>query len=216
MRYVSLLLFLCLTVPVAGSAQEATASPNILLILLDDAGLDAIGPGAEGAVATPHIEALANRGATFTHAFATPVCTPSRVQLLTGQYPFRNGVQRNLFTYPLAEQCVEPPKIHLAGWLAQHGYRTSIAGKWQLCRFEYHQRPNHPQEWGFQESLLWTWRVSGDKKEQKKSRYWAPSLWPHGGPSHTGSNKEFGPDLYLEHLLKTIESSRSGLITYSA
>ena len=117
---------------------------NVVLIMLDDAGREAIGASGGTSIATPHIDALAAQGATFTNAFATPVCTPSRVQLLTGTYPFHNGIHKNLFKFPLDEQV----KTTYDTFGRRHdpsGYRTTVAGKWQLCRFLITNAPNTPK-----------------------------------------------------------------------
>ena len=67
------------------------APPNILLIMADDVGSDAIGCYGGQSHPTPNIDALAMGGARFTHAFSMPVCHPSRICLMTGRYPFRFG-----------------------------------------------------------------------------------------------------------------------------
>jgi len=84
--------------PVIASTPPATRSPNIVLILADDLGINDVstfgGGFAGGAVATPHIDALAAAGATFTQAYAgTATCAPSRAMILTGRYPTRTGFE---------------------------------------------------------------------------------------------------------------------------
>src|SRR5690348_9059982 len=72
------------------AARDATRPPNQILILVDDMGRDWV--GAYGAAErTPNFDRLATEGTRFTTAWFTPLCTPTRVALLTGQYPFRSG-----------------------------------------------------------------------------------------------------------------------------
>ncbi len=72
-------------------ALSETSRPNILLIFADDVGSDAIGAYGGQSYPTPHIDALAEGGAKFTHGYAMPVCHPSRIALMTGKYPARFG-----------------------------------------------------------------------------------------------------------------------------
>ena len=64
--------------------------PNIIVILADDAGVEAFEAYGGLSYETPNITELAGRGVKFTRAFSQPVCTPSRVQLLTGKHNYRN------------------------------------------------------------------------------------------------------------------------------
>lgn len=191
---------------VLGIVADAAAAerPNVVLILLDDVGTEAVSAYGEGQIPTPHIDRIAQQGVRFDRAFATPVCTPSRVQLLTGRYPFANGVRKNLYTYPLAEQLVAADQPSLGRHFAAQQYRTVVAGKWQLCRFD--QAPSHAADFGFQRSLLWTWRLGNSSGKQKPSRYWAPKLWIDGQAGEPQAASVFGPDLYAEAIIETIQA----------
>ncbi len=90
------LLFLSL--PLAAAARD-----NFLVVVLDDVGVDAIGVysddvtyGHDGVGAalgpTPTIDGIAAEGMLFRHAYANPMCSPTRAAALTGRYGFRNGV----------------------------------------------------------------------------------------------------------------------------
>ena len=180
--------------------------PHVVLILLDDVGTEAISCyGNPGAVATPHIDRIAQQGAKFTRTFATPVCTPSRMQLLTGTYPFQNGVEKNLFTYPVQDQVVPAETPNIARLMQQAGYRTLVAGKWQLCRFNTY--PNHPRQFGFDDYLLWTWRITQNPKEKKKSRYWNPAIWQDGKLRPSDGDQAFGPDMFAEKIIAAIQAN---------
>jgi arylsulfatase A-like enzyme len=79
--------------PVAGGPTK----PNILLIIADDYGAEASSlypsiKGTQGQVPVPNIEALANNGVVFDNAWASPVCSPTRGTIISGQYGFRTGV----------------------------------------------------------------------------------------------------------------------------
>ncbi len=72
-------------------ADPAERPPNILFILVDDLGKEWVSCYGAEDIATPHIDALAAGGMRFENAYSMPQCTPSRVSLLTGQYPWRTG-----------------------------------------------------------------------------------------------------------------------------
>jgi arylsulfatase A-like enzyme len=85
-----------LLLPCALAAAEQKASsekPNIVFILADDLGLDGVGcyGSDEYKARTPNIDSLAKTGVRFETCYGTPLCGPSRCQLLTGRYPFRTG-----------------------------------------------------------------------------------------------------------------------------
>jgi arylsulfatase A len=136
LRYVLLLGYAsCSSLP---TQKVRSGPPNLVFILIDDLGIEATNSyGSEGLVRAegtlvpykqPHMEAFAAQGMTFTRAFATPSCAPSRAQFLTGRYPFRTGIiWPTLPMGPLADE-----EITLAEVLRERGYRTGMAGKWNL------------------------------------------------------------------------------------
>ncbi len=109
------------------SAQEPVA-PNVLFIAIDDLN-DWVGilEGHPQAI-TPNIDRLAERGVLFTNAHCqAPICQPSRTSLLTGTYPFSNGVydvEQNMRDAPLVKDAVTIPQ-----YFRKHGYHTLAAGK---------------------------------------------------------------------------------------
>ena len=80
----------CSDKPEEERAESALNRPNILLIMIDDLGYEAIGAYGGISYATPNIDRLAESGVRFNHAYSTPLCSPSRVQLMTGRYNNRN------------------------------------------------------------------------------------------------------------------------------
>ncbi len=71
--------------------KEEQAKPNLLFILLDDLGKEWISIYGAEDIETPVVDQLARSGMLFNNAYSMPQCTPSRVALMTGQYPWRNG-----------------------------------------------------------------------------------------------------------------------------
>ena len=86
-------------VPPIGEVRQ----PNVLLILVDDLGIEhvsfhPVGRDAGNPAPTPVLDSLAAQGVVYTDFYATPICSASRASLLTGRYPFRHGVGRKLVT----------------------------------------------------------------------------------------------------------------------
>lgn len=102
--------------------------PNFLVILIDDLRHDEFGAGGHPYMRTPHIDGLAQDGAIFERAFhTTPICSPNRASILTGQYASRHGiidnVARDAASYRL-------PNYHVT--LQRLGYETAHIGKWHM------------------------------------------------------------------------------------
>jgi arylsulfatase A-like enzyme len=80
-----------------GAVAAGPSKPNVLLIIADDLGAEATSlypelAGTKGQVSIPNIEALARKGLVFDNAWASPVCSPTRATIVSGQYGFRTGV----------------------------------------------------------------------------------------------------------------------------
>lgn len=132
----------------AGGARAADESskerPNILLIVADDLGWSDVGwHGGFGK--TPHLDQLVRAGVELERHYVQPVCTPTRVALLTGRYPGRFGPHA---IAPSNRRALPPGTATLASVLKTAGYATFQTGKWHLgSRPEW--GPNH---YGFDHS----------------------------------------------------------------
>lgn len=108
-------------------APEA-ARPNILFVLVDDLRWDDIAAAGHPFVETPHIDRLAREGTRFLNAFAaTPLCSPSRATILTGQYAHTNGIIDNT-----ARDSASHRLPTFAVPLSAAGYTTGFFGKWHM------------------------------------------------------------------------------------
>jgi arylsulfatase A len=86
-------LLLVLLAAVSSSAAAAESRPNVIVVLCDDLGYGDLGCFGHRVIETPHLDRMAREGIRLTNCYsAAPVCSPSRVGLLTGRIPARAGV----------------------------------------------------------------------------------------------------------------------------
>jgi arylsulfatase A-like enzyme len=101
---------------------------NLVVILVDDLRFDEFGAGGHPYLRTPHIDRLAREGALFTRAFhTTPLCSPNRASILTGQYASRHGIIDNVGRDAASHRL---PNYHAV--LQGLGYETAHIGKWHM------------------------------------------------------------------------------------
>src|SRR3954463_43187 len=104
-------------------AAERLNQPNVVVILADDLGYECLGCDGGTSYRTPNLDKLAATGMRFEHCYVQPLCTPTRVQLMTGLYNVRNYINFGQ---------LDPQATTFAHLLKRAGYATGIAGKWQL------------------------------------------------------------------------------------
>ena len=139
-------------------AQKTTPKtpPNIIIILADDLGwreLGCYGNRNDGSRfnETPNLDRLAREGMRFTQAYATaPVCTPTRIALMTGQHPARVGITDYLDVKD--EKFLSPEYVTLNEQLKQAGYHCGLIGKWHLTG-DYALRRGEPAKHGWDEVI---------------------------------------------------------------
>lgn len=124
--------------------SQSNARPNVVFILADDMGWGDL--SCHGSrIKTPNLDRLAANGVEMMQHYVCPVCTPTRVSLMTGRYPGRFGAHA---TKPSNEPVLPDGYSTLAGMLRDSGYETALFGKWHLgsdLKFA-------PNNYGFDES----------------------------------------------------------------
>jgi arylsulfatase A len=156
--------------------------PNVIFVLSDDVGLGNLSCYGSDQFHTPQLDVLAKSGIRFEQCYSTPLCGPSRSQLLTGRYPFRTGMISNKSGAVLRPE----NEIMIPTVLKRAGYVTASVGKWN-------QLPLQPADWGFDEYL----RFAGSGK------YWRsqdPSYVLNGQQQHLAEGK-YLPDVMHEFLV---------------
>ena len=179
--------------------------PNVLLILVDDLVKEWIECYGAQNISLPNITKLSEQSIIFNRAYSMPQSTPSRVALMTGQYPCNNGWV-NHYDVPRwghgAHFDVDlNPSFPLT--LKKSGYRTCIAGKWQLNDFRL--EPDAMNKIGFDEYCMWTGGEGGNEKISE-SRYWDPYIHTkEGSKVYKGM---FGPDIYSDFIVEFIKKNK--------
>ena len=195
MKFTSTLTILAGLLLGAFTAQ-ANDQPNIILIMADDMGYEALSSNGSESCKSPNLDKLAAKGVRFTNGFSNPICTPSRVKLMTGQYNVRNYVK---FGWLDREQTT------FAHQLKEAGYATAIAGKWQLGRDK-----DSPQHFGFEQSCLWQHTRSGRSKDGGKTidrRFVNPQL-EFNGVEKDFTNGEYAPQICTDFICDFIDKNK--------
>jgi arylsulfatase A-like enzyme len=180
-------------VPNLASGAEKT---NVILIMADDIGYECYGAYGGTSYRTPVLDRMAANGMRFDHAYANPLCTPSRVKIMTGLSNVRNYA---------AFSILKRSEKTFGHMMRAAGYRTAIAGKWQLYGAEqyaprFRGKGTLPQDAGFERHCLW-------QVEKKGSRFWGPTITTDGETRKLDDDL-YGPDIYCRFLLDRMEEYR--------
>ena len=183
-------------------AATLSQKPNIIVILADDVGYEALGCYGGESYSTPHLDVLAKSGLQGMHCYSMPVCHPTRVALLTGRYPSNVGNPKwGAFPTRYEKQTV-------AHAMKESGYATVVAGKWQLALLK--EDPQQPHRMGFDEYCVFGWHEG--------PRYHDPMVYENGGINREAT-KQFGPNVYREYLesfiSRSVEQERPFFAFYS-
>ena len=176
--------------------KEGNTKPNIIILLGDDVGYEI--PVVDGgeSYSTPNIDKMASEGMQFTRCHTSPLCSPSRFMLLTGKYNFRNYNNWGI---------METSNRTMGNMLRDAGYKTLVAGKWQLGGGDTSIRAL-----GFDDYAVWN-PFSGEGSENqdgKGSRYKDPQVYINGSymPKDSVRNK-YGDDIFANYVKTFIKNN---------
>lgn len=174
--------FFCISFLLLPWLAHAGNRPNVVLIMADDFGYECVTANGGESYQTPCLDRLAAGGVRFEQCHTPPLCTPTRVQLMTGRYNVRNYL--NFGTLPRSETT-------FGQLFRDAGFATGVCGKWQLG-----QEKDSPQHFGFAESCLW-------QHTRRPPRYANPGLEFQGEPKDFQTG-EYGPKLVNDWALDFI------------
>lgn len=170
-----------------GALQCAEQKPNVVLILIDDFGYECVTANGGESYSTPVMDKLAATGVRFEQCHVTPLCTPTRVALMTGMSNRRNYANFGF---------LDPSQKTFGNFLKAAGYATCVAGKWQLGNGY-----DGPAHFGFDEYCLW-------QLNRRPGRYKNPGFESNGNQLDYG-NGEYGPDIVNKYALDFIERKKN-------
>lgn len=184
-RRLLLLAFLCAFCDYAYCADAR--KPNVILILADDFGYECVAANGGESYSTPNLDKLAATGVRFTRCHVQPLCTPTRIMLMTGMSNARNYTDFGV---------LEKSQTTFGHIMKKAGYATCIVGKWQLGR-----DVSLPKHFGFDEHCLW-------QLSRRPSRYKNPGLEINGKEKNY-TDGEYGPDIVNDYALDFISRKKS-------
>ena len=171
--------------------------PNVILIMSDDLGYEVIGANGGTSYETPRLDQMAEDGMRFENAHVMPLCTPTRISLMTGKYNFRNYIGFGL---------IAPDEITFGHLMSDAGYNTCIAGKWQLYSYnppnevpEMRNKGQKIENAGFNEFCVW----HPHQTEEKGSRYKNPIIYENG-QFREDTAGQYGEDIFCDYIIDFI------------
>ncbi len=182
MRFVVSLSVFCL-LSLNASGIYGNDRPNIVLIMADDMGYECLGCNGGTSYRTPNLDQLAKTGMRFRHCYSQPLCTPSRVKIMTGIYNVRNYEVFGV---------LPKSQTTFAQLMKKSGYKTCVVGKWQLR--------GDPRKFGFDEYCLW-------QMNRRPERYPNPGL-EINGKQVDFTRGEYGPDVVCNYACDFIEKNK--------
>lgn len=196
---------------------------NILFIFIDDMGYGDLGSYGNAEVHTPNIDQLASEGIRFHQFYVnSPICSPSRVAVTTGQYPSRWGITS--FIHTRQANANRGMKNHLAlqapslpRELQKAGYYTAHIGKWHMGGGRDDGDAPLITEYGFNESVtqfeglgeryLATYETLPQLKDSTRMlEKWSAALGR--GPIHWEKRENFTKQ-FVDHAIRSIERAKS-------
>ena len=192
------LIFICIG---CNQFHNEIRNPNVILIMADDIGYEGLGINGSLSYNTPNLDALASNGVNFTNAIANPLCTPSRVKIMTGKYNYKNY---DYFTH------LNSSEKTFGNLFKENGYETAIVGKWQLNGLKISEIDQNvkedntrPYKFGFDEYCLWQLTKTKDFGE----RFANPLIEQNG--KFLDRNKDlYGPDIVSDYAIDFIQRNK--------
>lgn len=190
------------------STQAESVRPNVLVVLVDDAAFTDFGAFG-GEARTPHIDALAARGAMFASHHSSPLCSPSRAMLLTGIDNHRTGVATIEEVLPPEHAGrpgytlhLEPGVETVATLLKSAGYRTYMTGKWHLG----HGPGDLPNAHGFDRSLALDASGADNWAAKPYMPYYRTAPWFEDGVPAEMPESFYSSELLVDRMLEYLKA----------
>ena len=190
----------------SSAMSDEAKRPNVLFVFIDDMGYGDLSCTGNKDVKTPHMDRLAEQGTRFTQFYvASPICSPSRVGITTGQYPARHGIHSFLASRKRnrsrgMRDWLDPKAPCIARAFQKAGYATGHFGKWHMGGGRDVGDAPLPKAYGFEESLV-SFEGLGDRVLPLRERNSAR----HGRGKITRSVKHKLTEIYVNRTIDFIK-----------
>jgi arylsulfatase A len=169
--------------------------PNIILVLMDDFGYELPGFTGGQSYPTPNLDLLSQVGRRYVSCHSSPLCSPSRVELMTGLYNFRNYTKWGY---------LDTSNTTIANILKKAGYATCVAGKWQFDGGDVSIR-----KFGFDKYSVWNAFSSTEAEADAGSHYKNPVVYQNGAfLADSLTQGKYGEDIFRKYAFDFIDSSK--------
>jgi arylsulfatase A-like enzyme len=185
--------------------------PNVILVMADDCSAMEFSCYGNTEHSTPNIDKLGQTGVKFRTCWCTPICQPTRSEIMTGKYGFRTGFYHNNVKPKGSEIGAKLTDLSLlfSQVMKDAGYATAVCGKWQL-------QGNH-DDYGFDEHCMWEKTPAFDGPIEppegslpgRAARYWQPAIVQNGKQLKTNED-DYGPDIFTDFLVDFARRKKKG------
>jgi arylsulfatase A len=200
----SILVFFVLLIAIPTASMAANVPPNVIVIMADDLSSVHMGLYGDREAPTPNFDRLAREGAWFRTCWATPICGPSRLQIVTGRFGTRKGSYHNGMK---PGGGLVSKRLTIGEVFRKGGYATAVVGKWML--------PGTQDTYGFDENYMWLGNhhllgtllpqfdgpvePKGATIPGRPARYWHPAI-VHDGKLVKTEPDDYGPELFVDFI----------------
>ncbi|MFV1965733.1 MAG: arylsulfatase [Pirellulaceae bacterium] len=181
-----------------GAIGHAADRANVILVITDDQGYGDLGCHGNEVIQTPHLDQLYQQSVRLTDFHVSPLCTPTRAALMTGQNPVRIGAWGTTWGRSLPRR----EAVTMAEIFAAAGYRTGCFGKWHLGD----NFPFRPQDRGFQEVLIHGGGGVGQAPDYWGNDYFDDTYFRNGQPEPC---EGYCTDIWFDTAIDFIDKSRN-------
>ena len=181
----------------APAETRAAARPNVVLVMTDDQGYGDLACHGNPWIRTPNLDRLHRESVRLTDFHVSPLCTPTRAGLMTGQNPVRLGAWGTTWGRSLPRR----DAVTMADLFAASGYPTGCFGKWHLGD----NYPFRPQDRGFTEVLIHGGGGVGQTPDYWDNDYFDDTYFHNGKPEKC---RGYCTDVWFDAAIRFIESNR--------
>ncbi|MEM9834034.1 MAG: arylsulfatase, partial [Bacteroidota bacterium] len=191
------IIFLCLFIGILSGSQTRTQPPNVILVMTDDQGIGDLGCHGNPWIKTPNLDKFYEESVRLTNFHVSPLCTPTRAAIITGQYPIHNGAWATF----KGRASLHHNSPTIAEIFQQNGYTTGMFGKWHLGD----NYPARPTDCGFDHAVHHSSGGVGEISDYWGNSYFDDMYLVNNEPTQF---EGYCTDVWFEEASKFIKENR--------